>query len=117
MTIDPAFLELMPTSIDIARFTGDDAYGNHTYGLPTTHRCRIDSRVRGVGGTRATGTVATKAVTTYIIYIDWVEPPYTPQDKLTMPDGSNPKITTVTMHYDERGPHHLVISAETDRSV
>jgi hypothetical protein len=114
--IDPEYLELMPSYVMIARYLGEDAWGNNTFGAAESIRCRIDSSALASGGGPVRGgTVVTPARQTNTIYADYTEPPFTVRDKITMPDLRTPRITSVNVEYDERGPHHQVIVCEETR--
>lgn len=114
--IDPEFLELMPSYVFIARYTGEDAWGNNTFAAAESIRCRIDaSTVDSGGGALRSGTVVVPTRQTNTIYTDYTEPPFTVRDKITLPDGRTPRITSVNTEYDERGPHHQVITCEETR--
>lgn len=116
MTIDPEFFELMPSTITVERYSGEDAYGNNTYLAPEFHRCRIDNyNLASGGGAVRSGTVITPVRVVTTIITDYTEPPFTVRDRITLPDGRSPTITSAVVEYDEVGPYHQTITCEETR--
>ena len=116
MSFDPEFLELMTQEVVIARYTGEDSYGNNTYDTAFLYRCRIDTYNNASGGGPwRGGTVATPTRVTTNVILQYVTPVFTVRDKVTLPDGRTPTITNVAVEYDEDGPHHIVLSCEETR--
>lgn len=114
--MDPEFYELMPNTIAVKRYTGEDSFGNNTYGTSANFLCRIDDHQRQLGGGASrSGTMVQASSLTTTIYTDYTTPPFTVRDHITLPDGSTPSITNVQVEYDEVGPHHQVITCEDTR--
>jgi hypothetical protein len=115
MPIDPEFYELMPSLILVRRYQGKDGFGNSLFGAAESIRCRIDNNARNMGNTHRGGTTVSSTSLTTTIYCDYTTPPFTIRDKLTMPDGSQPNISSAVVHNDENGPYHQVLTCETTR--
>lgn len=94
------FLELMPATVSIYPFASRDSYGKPAYGSPTNYRARVlykPVKVRAPDGQ----TIVARGVV-------WLAgtPVLSPQDKMILPDGSEPPILAIDMVPDENGPHH-----------
>ena len=106
MTVPPDFLPMMLQTVTVAAQSGIDSYGKPSFSAsPSSYRCRImwQERIRRdaqgreiVESGRAILTVAAASVV--------------PTHRVTLPDGSTPKIVSVETIQDEDGDHHSVIS-------
>lgn len=104
MSIDTAFLSLMPSTVTVYPHTTRDAYGKQSHSASgTSVRCRIqmDTSVNRGNDAREVGKTGT-------IYAYGVVSVAT-EDKVMLPDGLSALITSVTIANDENGPHHTVI--------
>ena len=105
MTIETAFLDLMPSSVTVFGVASTDAYGKNTFaGSGTSVRCRIQE----------TGQVV-KTEDRDDVYeqgqiIFYGTPTITTSSKIALPDGSFPLILSVKVHNDESGAHHTSVS-------
>jgi len=106
MTVPGDFLPMMLQTASVAAQTGLDNYGKPSYSAsPTAYRCRIiwQERIRrdaqGQEIIEAGRAILTEAAASV-----------TPTHKLTLPDGTTPKIVSVATIQDEDGDHHSVIS-------
>jgi hypothetical protein len=106
MAVPSDFLEMMLQTVTVAAQTGLDNYGKPSFSAsPTSYRCRIiwQERIRrdnqGRELVEAGRAILTQAAASVL-----------PTHKLTLPDGSTPKIVSVATIQDENGDHHSVIS-------
>lgn len=107
------FFELMPNIITIARWSSDDAHGNPTYATGVEVRCRLENRRIDRGSGRQGDTFSGIDRNSWIIYTDYISPPWGVKDKATF-DSVTVYIQDVDIEYDEVGPHHLVLTGATD---
>lgn len=104
MAIESALSDLMIDSITIANSSSLDAYGKHSYATPTTvSHCRVQT-----GAHKVTDQDGQEIVATGKVYVAGV-PTVTPESKITLPDGSTPRVLIVDRFADERGSHHTCI--------
>jgi hypothetical protein len=104
--IERDFLDLMPHTVALAKFTGNrNQFGKpiHDDANATTYPARVVRGQRLVRDTNGAEVVATATV--YVLGA----PAVTPEDKLTLQDGTSPPILNVGSKPDERGDHHVVI--------
>lgn len=104
MGIEREFLELMPQTIAWEQFAALDKYGEVTdYADPVDIRCRV-TRVhdRLLGPDQVEVLITAKA---------WLFGHYEikKQDRITLPDGTQPPIADVEHYPDEEGDHHTVV--------
>lgn len=105
MTVEKDFLEMMLQTVTVAAQSTLDNYGNPSFSAsPDSYRCRLvwDERIlRDQDGrelVEAGRAILTQAAASV-----------TPTHKLTLPDGSTPKIVRVSTIQDTEGNHHSVI--------
>lgn len=104
MSIDPLLTELMVDSITVAAVSAKDAYGKRTWGSATTlSNCRVQS-----GDHKILDSLGQEKVATGRVYIAGA-PTLTLNDKITLPDGSQPPVLAIDRFGDENGSHHTVI--------
>jgi hypothetical protein len=77
--------------------TGLDEYSRPTYGAATAVRCRVVGRTKLVLDTNGQ-----EVVSTTVVYCDG-NPGISPEDRVTLPDGSQPVILRVESYPDETG--------------
>jgi hypothetical protein len=103
MAFDTALLDLMPWTLKVNTLKGvsTDGYGTATWSSSTrSHRCRVVEKQTLVhtfdGDEQVARTVA------------WVRSTSTfgPWDKITLPDGTHPRLLAVEEYPDEQGHHH-----------
>lgn len=88
---------MMPDTVLIAPFTGMDQYGARTFGPDAPYQARVNNKTHFIHvGTpqqvQAKGTAIMACIT-----------PVSVNDRITMPDGSNPLILDVNQENDEVG--------------
>lgn len=89
--------------VGLEAFLGVDAYGRPSYSAATVVLGRVEPTHRRVYNPDETYTVATSRV-----FLPET-PVVSPRDRITLPDGSQPRILAVERQGDERGPHHQVV--------
>lgn len=97
------WLDMMPHTVTHAAYAGRTAYGAPAFGSPASYRARVSyeaSYIRKTDGSEvlARGNVILAGT-----------PAVTPEDQITLPDGSTPQIIAADMHADEHGPHHTSV--------
>ena len=92
--------DLMPDTVTLEPWTGQDGYGEPTYGDPVTYPARV------VGKTRLVRTVSgEEKVSTVTVYLGAV-PGASPQDRVTLPSRfvpQQPIILAIERIPDETG--------------
>lgn len=97
------FLALMPHTVTIQPLTGRDEYSRPTYGPGIQYRARVVGKQKLVRA--ADGSERVSATTIYVVGVSGISP----EDRITLPDGSQPPILAVSRMPDERGDHHEVV--------
>ena len=104
MSVSPLLTELMVDSITVAAVSAKDAYGKRTWGSATTlSNCRVQS-----GDHKILDSLGQEKVATGRVYIAG-SPTLTLNDKITLPDGSQPPVLAIDRLGDENGSHHTVV--------
>jgi hypothetical protein len=97
------FLELMPHTVSHAELASRDAYGKPVYGSAVDYTARVlykNQKVRAKDGS--------EVVARGVVWIGGT-PTVSPDDQLTLPDGSTPIILSFEQYADEDGAHHTKI--------
>lgn len=105
MSLDPSFLDLMPSTVTLYAQSSRDAYGKQSFsGTGTAVRCRVvpESKVMRTADGREV--VSTGRVLCY------GTPTVTTDHRLVLPDGSDAIVLGVQVQNDEDGAHHTVIT-------
>lgn len=109
MMWDPALDELLSLEIVRRPYSGQNEYGEKSFGTAERHAAQVTHKprlVRTSGGGQTEGTerevVSTARVITKVIGWDT-------RDQITLPDGSTPQILHVDTHTDEDGEHHQTV--------
>jgi len=104
MTIDPQFLQLMPSIVTWYQKSSRDAYGKGSFAATgTAVRCRIQQSSKMSRDSE--GKEVNEIGSVYVYGVSTI----TVDDKLVMPDGKVAVVLTVETRNDESGPHHTVI--------
>jgi hypothetical protein len=104
MSIDTALTEIMIDTITVASVTAKTAYGVRTWGTATTiSNCRVQT-----GSHKVLDSEGTEKVASGKVYVPG-SPTITINDKLTLPNGSQPPIIKVVSVNDQSGANHMVI--------
>lgn len=100
------FFDLMPTTATYQNQTGYNIYGQPTVGEVVTFKCHISRQNISSYSPEGLSVVEGGTIQMNGIY------DITKEAKLTLPDGSNPKILQVKTFFDENGEHHTTIDFE-----
>jgi hypothetical protein len=106
ITVDPELLELMPHVVTYERNTGVDEFGQPTYASPVLVRARVEGRMR-----RTMGADGIERVSSITIYLS-TSPGISPADRITLPEGFNPRQPTIIgieRQSDQHGPYYEAI--------
>jgi hypothetical protein len=103
MTIESVFLTMMPSTVTVYIKSSRDAYSKPSFSASGTGvRARVqEDRPVTSGEVRE----VTESGTIYF----YGNPTVSVDDKIVLPDGTNVKVTMVTVMNDEVGPHHTVV--------
>lgn len=94
-------LELMPQTITMRAYLGANTYGEATFSTSvSSFRARVEAKPK-IART-VTGEVLEVATVVWFASTK----AWTSKDKITLPDGSTPKILLVATVPDENGYHH-----------
>lgn len=110
MSWETEFEEFYNDEVIRTPYTGQDGYGQPSFGGPATHLCRVVHKpqlIRLAGGGETRGTIREVISTSQIFsksIVGWGL-----RDQLTLADGTSPKILQIVTFPDEDGPHHEVI--------
>lgn len=103
MTIDRQLLSFMPHTVTIAPYTAKNNYGEDTFTTTRTASAYVEpTQVLTVGNTISEETRPKRA------YIS--DTSITLRDKITLPDGSTPEISTVDIHTEVAGLEHTIVT-------
>lgn len=105
MSLDPSFLDLMPSTVTIYAQSSRDAYGKQSFSATGTPvRCRV------VPENRVMRTPDAREVVTAGRVICYGTPTVDTNCRLVLPDGSDAIVLAVQVQNDEQGAHHTVIT-------
>lgn len=105
MTIETAFLDMMPSTVTIYPKSSTDAYGKFSFSATgTAVRCRIQPSDNVVT------TEDNRQVVSRGTIIFYGTPTITSDSKIVLPDGTSPLILTVRVHNDDSGTHHTTVT-------
>ena len=105
MTFDPAFLTVLTQTLTVNRLSGvsTDGYGRPAYTTSALSRyCRVTEKQHLVRNMEGEQEVATT--------IAWVRSTstFSPSDRITLPDGTTPKLLAIDEYRDEAGNMHHI---------
>lgn len=105
MTVEAAFLDLMPSTVTVYAKTAMDAYGKFSFAASgTAVRCRIQETGQVIKTENNRDVFETGQIFFY------GTPTITTESKIVLPDGTSPLILSVRVHNDDTGPHHTTVS-------
>lgn len=110
MSWDSEFDDLLTQEVTRNPYTGQDLYGQPSFGASEAVQCRIVYKpeiIRRRGSGEATGTIR-EIVSTAKVYCRAVVG-WSLRDQITLPGGEQPVILEVQNYPDEDGPHHEVV--------
>lgn len=104
MTIEAAFLELMPSTVTVFLATATDAYGKLTFDATgTAVKCRIQPSDEVVKDADNRDVVAKGTIIFFGV------PTITTSSKIVLPDNTIPLIVSVQVFNDDTGTHHTTV--------
>lgn len=113
--MDSQWYELFTPGITLERFGSPDSFGNPGYSAAESFSGRIESIDSSQGGGRQRDNREPNDPTINVrIITDYLGSPISIRDKVTLPAGETMYVRSVTTHYDEIGPHHIVMSLSTE---
>lgn len=95
--------DLFPQTVTIASLSSRAAYGKQTFGSATSYSARVVDKAQKIRDPDGQEVLARTVV--------WVQgtPTVTPQDRITLPDGTTPPILNAEKYPDESGDHHVKV--------
>ncbi len=96
------WLNLMPDTISYQRVTGRDNYAQPTYGAAQSYPARVIYKTIRTTSIQSGQDVIAAGV----VWLGAVLQPTDIDDKITLPDGTTPKILNFERFTDESGVHH-----------
>ena len=103
MAIDPQLLAFMPHTVQIAVFTSKNNYGEDQVGSVRVARAYVEPNQ-----TLRSGDQVNEEVRPLRAYI--ADTAITLRDRITLPDGSQPEISSIEIHTVIPGLEHTVVS-------
>lgn len=103
MPMDPELLELMPHTVTVARRIGKDKFGEAEFAPAVPYPAQVVERVKRVRDAAGEERISTVQA---IVATDKAISPF---DKITLPDGTSPKILAVGSYPDEAGLHTVEV--------
>ncbi len=104
MPVDPEFAEMMPHTVKVYSAATVNKYGQQSFsGSFVSYQCRLIWDERMVRKTDGREVVEAGRAVVYGVAVVSVD------DRIELPDGSAPLVTTVGELKDEVGDHHSVI--------
>lgn len=102
MSVDD-FANCFTETITHAEFGGRGGYGERSFGSPASY----DARIVKINKLVKTSDGSEKMSTSQV----WIQgtPVVTPEDQITLPDGSTPIILSVEKFPDDNGDHHVKV--------
>ena len=103
MSFETEFLEFMQDTIIRNRVTGYSAYGSILHSTASTsYRCRLDFFHQAIDSDMKAENL--------VVATAWVASTgsFDPEDLITFPDGSQPRILEMDAFPDEDGPYHHI---------
>jgi hypothetical protein len=101
MAFESDFLGMMPVTVTVEPFVTQDGYSKAAYGDPVSYQVFLDETSR-----------MHRTSTSQVLYAQGTV--YLPptavvgtKDRLTLPDGQQPKVVGVDRQFDDQGLHHL----------
>jgi hypothetical protein len=110
MSWETEFEEFYTDEVIRQHYTGQDGYGQPSHGSAITHFCRVVHKPQIIrqGGTGESQDTVRELVSTSQIYSK-ADVGWDLRDKVTLADGTSPKILQINNYPDENGLHHTVV--------
>jgi hypothetical protein len=108
VSIDPEFLDMMPTEVSWERKTGADQYGNDTYATAITLCVRVEPLTVSLAvTTQQAGAMMASIGQTTTVIADLTTPRIAAGDRLTIIEDDMALVVNVAVvHRDENGPYY-----------
>ena len=103
MAIDPQLTAFFPHTVTIAPFSARGNYGEESFGSTRTANAYVEPRRQLNQGDSVNE--ETRPTTAYIS-----DTSITLRDKITLPDGTTPEISTIEIHDVVTGLEHTVVT-------
>lgn len=102
MSIDD-FSDLFTETITHEEFGGRNSYSKRSFGSPANYSARVVKINKLVKASDGGEVLSTTQV--------WIQgtPTVTPEDRITLPDGTTPIILSVEKYPDDNGDHHVKV--------
>jgi len=106
MGLPQEFLDLMPLTIQVSHLASVNSYNEATYSSPVEYRARLEPTRRFLRGPEGTEQLVSAR-----LIVD-AQGELVESDRVTLPDGTQPLVVSVTTEYDENGIHHQTYMLE-----
>lgn len=103
MAIDKQLSGFMPHTVTIAPYTAKNNYGEDTYTTTRTASAYVEPSQNVLLGTQINEELRSKQA-----YI--ADTSITIRDKITLPDGSTPEISSIAVHDEVLGLEHTIVT-------
>ena len=103
MAIDKQLSGFMPHTVTIAPYTAKNNYGEDTYTTTRTASAYVEPSQNVSLGTQINEELRSKQA-----YI--ADTSITIRDKITLPDGSTPEISSIAVHDEVLGLEHTIVT-------
>lgn len=111
-----AWLDCMPQTVTLEPFSDRDDYGEPVYGTAATYRARVVYQTEMIVDQRI-GSAELETTSNGHVWFgpptlnlsSGVPPTVTAEDRITLPDGTQPNIMRVDRFPDEDGNHHTKV--------
>lgn len=101
--ISSEFEEMMRETITVQTQSSLDKYGKQAWGTGVTYKCRYMAEQRVLRDQDGREIIEQGRALVYGVAVASVK------DRVTLPNGAHPLVTSVDTVYDESGTHHTVI--------
>lgn len=95
--------DMFPDTVGISEFASRDSYGKPLFGSQVSYRGRVVYKPTKVNDSSGQEVVAKGQV--------WIQgvPAIDPEDEIELPDGTTPRVLSVSKFPDQNGMHHVVV--------
>lgn len=101
--IEGLYLDMMPSTVQVAAWTAYDSYGRPSYAADVAYRARIVDKRRLLRDNAGVQRLA--VATIYLFSANRIDP----RSRITLPDGTQPTILAAESFPDQDGDHHTVL--------
>lgn len=104
MALEKDFLTLAPQTVTLEPLSTHDVYGAPSFGTSVSYSALVMQESKLVRGSDGREVVSGTQV-----YIPSSSATASEQDRLTLPDGSQPELIRVSVYSDDDGQHNVVL--------